>query len=98
MGSKKPYGIAISASNQKPDTDPSLQLEVLDYVPPGMRPKKLVGGAYDPYERPLSTGDTVRMHNRRTDLRQLSKWIKQKNAVEAMRVGEPVSKDKPRSR
>jgi hypothetical protein len=98
MGSKKPYGTKPSVSDRKSVKDPSLRLEVLEYYPPGMRPKKLFGGAYDPYERPLPRGDTVRVQKPRTDLRKLSAWIKQKNEVEAMREGAPMSKDKPRNR
>jgi hypothetical protein len=88
MGSKKPYRLKPRVSEQKPDKDPSLQLEVLDYVPPGVRAKKLIGGAYDPYETPIPTGDTVRVQKARTDLRKLSAWIKQKNEVAAMRENE----------
>jgi hypothetical protein len=67
----------------------------MDY-PPG-RKKKLPGGAYNPYERPIPTGDTARVKQPRTDLRQLSAWIKIKKEVVAQREEEPRTARKPRT-
>jgi hypothetical protein len=91
MGSKKPTGIAPHVPNQETPT-----LEIVDYLPPGKRSTKLVGGAYDPYETPVHTGNTVRLKRPRTDLRRLSTWIKTKNEVEAQRESGPEEKSRDR--
>jgi hypothetical protein len=102
MGSKKSFKVTprvIEKQSVAPAPAPAPPvLEVVDYFPPGMRPKKLIGGAYDPYERPKPTGDTVRVKRPRTDLRQLSAWIKTKKEVEAKREGESGLTEKPRNR
>ena len=96
MGSKKPPSPSFVPDERATARLPAL--EVVDYFPPGKRPKKLVGGAYDPYERPLATGDTVRVQKPRTDLRRLSAWIKTKNEVAANREGESSVTEKRRTR
>ena len=95
MGSKIPSR-PPSITHQEPIKDNGLA--VVDYFPPGKRPKKLIGGAYDPYERPIPTGDTVRVQRPKTDLRQLSAWIKTKKEVDAQREGEPTPPEKSRPR
>lgn len=72
-------------------------MEFLEYVPPGKRSNNMPGGAFDPYERDLPTGDTVRVHKPRTDLRQLSRWIKMKKEVDAQREDSASAKDKSRT-
>ena len=98
MGSKRPYRATPNGTAKELQQPLPPPLEVVEYFPPGKRPKKLVGGAYDPYERPLPTGDTVRVQKPRTDLRRLSAWIKTKNEVAANREGESSVTEKPRTR
>jgi hypothetical protein len=93
MGSKKPPAAKSQVPDQAPDPDIP-PMEFLEYAPPGKRKNKMPGGAVDPYERDLPTGDTVRVRRPRTDLRQLSRWIKIKKEVEANREGSPAPPDK----
>jgi hypothetical protein len=66
---------------QEPERQLPDQLEIVDYS--RVRPKKkLVGGAYDPYESSGDPGDTVRSRRPRVDLRKLSEWIKTTQQVE----------------
>jgi hypothetical protein len=87
MSSKKPDGFALFAPDeQEPEKDMPAKLEVVDYNPVRNRTRKgMSGGAYDPYERPLATGDTARIRKPRVDLRQLSEWIKTTQQVKALR-------------
>jgi hypothetical protein len=99
MSSKKTDGFKLFVPDEKePQKEMPVNLEVIDYTP--KRPPKtaLGGGAYNPYERPIATGDTARMRKPRVDLRKLSEWIKTTNQVKAQRDQEsgdaPVSKKK----
>ncbi len=60
------------------------KLEVIDYNPARRAKPAMGGGAYNPYERPLATGDTVRSRRPRIDLRQLSEWIKTTQQVKTL--------------
>lgn len=86
MSSKKPDGFTLFAPDeQEPEKDMPAKLEVVDYNPVRKRNKAMVGGAYNPYERTGSSGDTARMRKPRVDLRQLSEWIKTTQQVKALR-------------
>jgi hypothetical protein len=89
MSSKKPDGFTLFVPDeQEPEKDMPAKLEVVDYNPARKRSKTMVGGAYDPYERTDSSGDTARMRKPRVDLRQLSEWIKSTQQVKALREDE----------
>jgi hypothetical protein len=95
MSSKKPDGFALIAPTEaEPEKEMPAQLEVVDYNPARNR-KALGGGAYNPYERPVATGDTARMRKPRVDLRKLSEWIKTTNQVKAQREDEEPVADRP---
>ena len=82
MGRKNSRTDTAQVPALDPDAD-SPPMEFLEYVPSGKRSNKMPGGAFDPYERTLPSGDTVRMQRPRTDLRELSRWIKLQQEVEA---------------
>jgi hypothetical protein len=85
MSSKKPDTFELFVAEEKdPDRDMPAKLEVVDYNPVRTRKPAMVGGAYNPYERPTgATSDTARMRKPRVDLRKLSEWIKTTKQVEA---------------
>jgi hypothetical protein len=87
MSSKKPDEFSLFAPDeQEPEKEMPAKLEVVDYNPARSRSKKTMGGgAYNPYERPINTGDTARTRRPRVDLRQLSEWIKTTQQVKALR-------------
>ncbi len=99
MSTKRPDGFTLFVPDeQEPEKDMPAKLEVVDYNPARSRTKKaLGGGAYDPYERPVATGDTARIRKPRVDLRQLSEWIKTTQQVKALRE-EDLPKDDPDKR
>lgn len=97
MGSKNPPGPAAVVADSTPDVALSL-LELVDYAPARSSHNKLPGGAYDPYESPEQTGDTVRLQKPRTDLRKLSAWIKQRNEGAANPECATKSEEKPLGR
>lgn len=89
MSSKKPDAFTlIVPDEQEPEKDMPAKLEVVDYSPARGRARKLSGGAYNPYERPIGNGDTARMRKPRVDLRKLSEWIKTTKQVNAQREQE----------
>ena len=97
MSSKKPDGFTLFVPDeQEPEKDMPAKLEVVDYNPARNRSRTMSGGAYDPYQRDVPVGDTVRIRKPRVDLRQLSEWIKTTQQVKALRE-EDVSKD-PKAR
>ncbi len=99
MSTKRPDGFTLFVPDeQEPEKDMPARLEVVDYNPARSRNKKTMGGgAYDPYERPINTGDTARTRKPRVDLRQLSEWIKTTQQVKALRE-EDLPKDDPDKR
>ena len=89
MSKKKSEGfVLVAPTEREPEKDMPARLEVVEYKPARSRGKELGGGAYNPYERPIPTGDTARMRKPRIDLRKLSEWIKTTNQVKAQREEE----------
>jgi hypothetical protein len=71
----------VVPDEQEPEREMPEQLEIVDYG--RARPKKkMVGGAYNPYESTGDPGDTARARRPRVDLRKLSEWIKTTQQVE----------------
>jgi hypothetical protein len=98
MSSKKPDKFSLFAPDeQEPEKQMPAKLEVIDYNPARSGKKAMGGGAYDPYERPINTGDTVRTRKPRVDLRKLSEWIKTTQQVKALRE-EDIPQVSPRKR
>lgn len=96
MSSKKPDAFTLFVPDeQEPEKDMPATLEVVDYNPARNRAKNkgMGGGAYDPYERQGSSGDTARMRKPKVDLRQLSEWIKTTQQVKALREEEQPKDD-----
>jgi hypothetical protein len=86
MSSKKSDTFKLVVPKEKePERDMPAKLEVVDYNPARTSKKPMGGGAYNPYERPIGTGDTARMRKPRVDLRKLSEWIKTTQQVKALR-------------
>ena len=85
MSSKKSdtFKLFVPKENE-PEKDMPAKLEVVDYNP-ARKAKAMGGGAYNPYERPIASGDTARIRKPRVDLRKLSEWIKTTNEVKAQR-------------
>jgi hypothetical protein len=98
MSSKKPDAFTLFVPDeQEPDKEMPATLEVVDYNPARKHVKGMGGGAYNPYERTVATGDTVRVRKPRVDLRRLSEWIKTTQQVKAQREedGEDPKTRKP---
>ena len=73
MSRHKPDGFTLVTPTEKePEKDMPAKLEVVDYSPKRTSKASMGGGAYNPYERPIATGDTARMRKPRVDLRKLS--------------------------
>ena len=86
MSSKKPDKFRLFVPKEKePERDIPAVLEVVDYNPKRTSKASMGGGAYNPYERPIASGDTARIRKPRVDLRKLSEWIKTTNEVKAQR-------------
>jgi hypothetical protein len=86
MSNKTPDKFTLFVPDEKePEKDMPVRLEILDSVPGKRSRKAMIGGAYNPYERQGSSGDTARMRKPRVDLRDLSKWIKQTQQVKALK-------------
>ena len=95
MSSKKPEGFQLFVPTEKePERELPATLEIVDYNP-ARKAKAMGGGAYDPYQREVGTGDTARMRRPRVDLRKLSEWIKTTNNVKAQRKEEEETQKKP---
>jgi hypothetical protein len=89
MSSKKTETFKLVVPKEKePEREMPAKLEVVDYNPARTSKPSMGGGAYNPYERPIGTGDTARMRKPRVDLRKLSEWIKTTNQVKAQRQEE----------
>ncbi|MEO8315277.1 MAG: hypothetical protein ABI645_10830 [Pseudomonadota bacterium] len=96
MSSKKTEKFKLHVPKEKePDRNMPAKLEVVDYNPARTSKASMGGGAYNPYERPIGTGDTARMRKPRVDLRKLSEWIKTTNQVKAQRNENPDPEKKP---
>jgi hypothetical protein len=101
MSSKTPDKFSLYVpDDDEPEREMPAALKVEDYVPGSKRPRNtMVAGAYDPYARGGSTGDTARTRRPRVDLRKLSEWIKTTQQVKALREDElqpPSDPGKPR--
>ena len=94
MSSKKPEGFKLYVpKDSDPVKDMPAKLEVVDYNPARSKKAALGGGAYDPYERTDTAGDTARMRRPRVDLRKLSEWIKTTQQVKTLRLEEASIED-----
>jgi hypothetical protein len=97
MSSKKTDGFKLFVPNEKePEKDMPADLAVVDYNPKRTSKPAMGGGAYNPYERPVGTGDTARMRKPRVDLRKLSEWIKTTNEVKAKREDDSAQDAEPK--
>jgi hypothetical protein len=99
MSSKKPEGFTLYVPKEaEPEKDIPANLEVVDYNPARSKKATLGGGAYDPYERTDSTGDTARIQRPRVDLRKLSEWIKTTQQVKALKLEEAEAESRQKDK